>query len=457
MFTMLNNNKNNNTPFWEKDAARKNKGWRNFFRVGLILILLAVSFAAGMYISGRNELTGKLAYNEAVYLGQVLGKYSQPPGEKLSEDIDFNLFWKVWDTLNDMYVGQEELQDKKLFYGALRGMVASLGDPYTVFMDPKITMEFENDLARTFEGIGAEIGIRNDILTVIAPLAGTPADKAGLLAGDKILAIDGESTAGIGVDEAVNKIRGPKGTEVTLTIGREDDDIKDIIIARGTIIVKSVNTDRANINGQSATGDEDQAEIPDNIFIVEISNFNNDTLQLFNQAVNDILETNPAGIILDLRNNPGGYLDTAVEVASEWIEEGIVVTEQFSDGNKNEYLARGRARLKDYPTIVLVNQGSASASEIVAGALQDYKLATIVGKKTFGKGSVQSLEEFFDGSSLKVTVAEWLTPLSRSINKEGIMPDIEIDRTAEDYNNNEDPQKDKALEILAGGGAENNN
>ncbi len=405
--------------------------------IGLIIFFLMwLSFGVGLYFAGRNEVIRRLAVKENIYVGKLLNKYTQAPSGKLSQDINFNLFWDVWDKLKEYYVDREDLTDKKMFYGALRGLVGSAGDPYTVFMDPKVAREFSEDLAGTFEGIGAEIGIKNDVLTIIAPLPDMPAEKAGLKAGDKVLAINGESTVGITLDEAVRKIRGPKGTQVTLSIARKGEDgIKDITITRGKIIVKSIRTTLRE----------------DNIFVIKITNFNEDTEKLFNQAVREVLDKNPRGIILDLRNNPGGLLDTAIEVASEWIEDGVVVTEKFNEKNKIEHLARGRARLKGYPTVVLVNQGSASASEIVAGALQDYGLATIVGKKTFGKGSVQTLLNLSDGSSIKITVAKWLTPKGRSINDEGIEPDVEVDLTLDDYNADKDPQMDKAVEILLSG------
>ena len=337
--------------------------------------------------------------------------------------------------MSENFVDKDKISDKKLFYGALHGMVASIGDPYTVFMDPKIAKEFNEDLAGAFEGIGAEIGIKKDVLTIIAPLPGMPAEKAGLMAGDKVLAIDGETTAGILIDEAVNRIRGESGTEVVLSITRDGGKtIEDISVIRGKITVSSVRTNARD----------------DNIFVITITNFNDDTKSLFDKAVHEAIEKNPRGIILDLRNNPGGYLDTAIEVASEWVEEGDVVSEKYTDENIIEHLARGRARLKGFPTVVLVNQGSASASEIVAGALQDYKIAAIIGKTTFGKGSVQTLNKFNDGSSIKVTVAKWLTPSGRSINDEGIEPDETIDLTVEDFTNDIDPQMDRAIEILTG-------
>lgn len=400
--------------------------------ITLVVFLILCGFIVGMYVSGRNEVLKDLAKKEAVYLGDVIGKYNVNSG-RLSQDIDFGLFWEVWDVLKRDYVDKDKLNEKEMFYGALKGLVDSAGDPYTVFMDPKLAQEFEDDLAGTFEGIGAEIGIRNEILTIISPLDGAPAQKAGLRAGDMVYAIDGESTVGISIDQAVRKIRGPKGTDVTLSISSDGiSEVRDVIITRGTIVVKSVST-----------------ELRDNgIFLIEVDNFNDDTSRLFDKAVKEILLANPRGIILDLRNNPGGYLDTAIEMASEWIEDGIIVSEQFSEQEKNDFLARGRARLQEYKTVVLVNQGSASASEIVAGALQDRGKATIIGMKTFGKGSVQTLEEFKDGSSVKITVAKWLTPNGNYINEEGVSPNIEIDLTREDYDNNLDPQMDKAIEFI---------
>ncbi len=404
---------------------------KSFFFV-LILLLMSASFFGGISVVTDDTIEG-LAQETTVYVGKVLGKYNETDDGLLTQDIDFDLFWEVWDQLEKKYVDHDEVTEKQLFYGALKGLTSAVGDPYTVFMDPVISKEFRDDLAGTFEGIGAEIGIKNDILTIVAPLPDMPAEKSGLLAGDQVYAIDGDSTMGISIDEAVNKIRGEKGTPVVLTIYRDDFDVpEEIEITRGKITVSSVRTTLRD----------------DNIFVVKITNFNEDTKSKFDLAIAEIIKSEPLGIIIDLRNNPGGYLDTAIEMASEWVEDGTIVVEQFSEDRKSDYLARGRARLKDYNTVVLVNQGSASASEIVAGALQDTAEAKIVGKQTFGKGSVQTLETLSDGSSLKITVAKWLTPKGRSINDEGIAPDIQIDLTLDDYNANVDPQLEKAVEIL---------
>jgi len=424
----------NIVPSTDMPSIKKRRKFRILGVILLCLIILSIAFAAGMLAARRNELIKSASIKEANYAGKIYNKYVTAPANKLTQDVDFNLFWNVWDLLKEKYVDKDKLDDKKLFYGALKGLVESAGDPYTVFMEPKLAQEFASDLAGTFEGIGAEIGKKNEVITIIAPLADMPAEKAGLKSGDKIYAIDGQSTAGLAVDEAVSKIRGPKGTEVTLTIFRDGfEQPKDFKIIRQVILVKSVRTEMRD----------------DGIFVVIITNFNDDTSTLFKQAVQKAVAANPKGLILDLRNNPGGYLETAIDVASEWIDKGIIVTEQFSPEKKNEYLNRGRARLKDFPTVVLVNQGSASASEIVAGALKDYKQATIIGKKTFGKGSVQTLEDLQDSSSVKITVAKWLTPAGYNINGQGIAPDIEVDLTADDYEKNKDPQMDKAVEILS--------
>ncbi len=413
----------------------KSRKLLNFLVVPIIFIVFG--FLGGMYASSKNPIVENLAKKEIAYVDKILNKYSDPKNNQISKEIDFGLFWDLWDLLEENYVEQGELNEKKLFYGAMQGMVASIGDPYTTFMDPQKANEFEEDLEGKFEGIGAEIGIREEILTIISPLDDMPAKKAGLMAGDKVLAIDGEVTIGITIDEAVKKIRGPKGTDVILTISRDGlGKAEDITITRSTIIVKSLRTEIIK---------------NENIYKIRITNFNNDTKRLMDEAITEILKKKPDAILLDLRNNPGGYLEIAIEIASEWIEDGIIVSEQFGSGRKNDFLARGRARLADYKTIILVNKGSASASEILSGALKDYNKATLIGEKTFGKGSVQSLEDLRDGSQLKVTVAKWLTPEGLNIHNEGIKPDHEIKFTIEDFEAGKDPQLDAAIEFIKTG------
>jgi len=403
---------------------------KKFFPGVFIALIFLVVFSLGFYFGQLDKKTANsdsriLAYSEEAKNNALAQE---------SEDIfDANMYFEVWDTLKRDHVDKNKIKDRDLFYGSLKGLAQATNDPYTVFMNPDDSREFANDLAGTFEGIGAEIGMRNDVITIIAPLDGMPAQKAGVMAGDKIYAIDGKSTIGLTVDEAVKKIRGQKDTQVTLTILRgAGEPAKDISITRGVIVVKSLKTEIR----------------PDGIYVMKISNFNDDTLGLFNKAVDEIVIKKPKGLILDLRNNPGGYLDTSIVVASEWIEAGPVVAEQFGENRRNEYPASGLARLKDVPTVVLINGGSASASEIVAGALRDYKKATLVGEQTFGKGSVQTLRGLSDGSSLKITIAKWLTPAGDFINEKGIAPDVLVDLTVDDINKNIDPQLNKALEIL---------
>ncbi|MDA3802912.1 MAG: S41 family peptidase [Patescibacteria group bacterium] len=390
----------------------------------VLIVSIAILFVFfGGYLFGKEQAKNNfkpLAYNENK--------------EEVSEEeeLDFNLYFEVWDNIKEYYVEKIKISDKDLFYGSLKGLAESTGDPYTTFLDPQESKEFDEDLSGKFEGVGMEVGIRNEVITIISPLDDTPAKKAGVMPSDKIYAIDGESTIGMSLDDAVSKIRGPKGTEVKLTIIRGEEKPFDLTITRGVIVVDSVKYELRE----------------DGIFVIRISNFNDDTEFLFYEAVNEIIEKNPKGIILDLRNNPGGYLDTAINLASKWIEDGVIVAEQLNDNKREEYTARGLAQLKEYETVVLVNGGSASASEILAGALRDYKKAEIVGTTTYGKGSVQALRELSDGSYLKITVAKWLTPAGDYIDEKGIEPNIEVELTMEDVNNDHDPQMDKAVELI---------
>ncbi len=408
--------------------------WLKFFIVIIIIsAALGGGFLLGVVYSQRVEIVRRLTDEQTVFLGKVSGTYQKDSQGRLANDLDFSLFWQTWDLLKADYVDHGQLSDKQLFYSALSGLVNAAKDPYTVFMNPEEAKMFNDDLAGSFTGIGAEVGLRNDIITIVAPLSGMPAEKAGLRAGDKVYAINKESTAGLSVDEAVKKIRGEKGTEVTLTIARGNDKVRDIKIVRDTIVIKSVKSSYDEKTG---------------FYRIEINNFNSDTNELFRQAVEDIKVKQPRGIILDLRNNPGGYLDSAIAISSYWIQDGVVVSEQFSNDVHQKQMSRGIASLADIPTVVLINQGSASASEIVAGALMDHEKAVVVGKTTYGKGSVQIVRDLPDGSLVKITAAKWLTPKGTSINEKGIAPNIEVDLTEDDFNKNIDPQLQKAEQLL---------
>jgi len=400
----------------------------SWFRKGLIIyltvILVIVSFLLGIFVGSKRGISSGM--------GTIFNKYV--PENYLSRDVDFDLFWKVWDLVKKNYVKQP-VKETKLFYSSLAGIVAGLEDPYSVFLDPETAQKFSQELLGRFEGIGAEIGIKKNQLMIIAPLSDTPAERVGLRPKDKILAIDGKDTRGMPLDMAVNLIRGKKGTKVVLTIMRQGfEKPQDFEIIRGVIKIQTVKWEM----------------LENNIAYIKISHFNSKTEKEFRKAVDEVLKNRPRALILDLRNNPGGYLSVAVDVANYWVSKGkVVVYERFSDNRKLAYKNnQGKNILANLRTIVLVNEGSASASEIVAGALQDYNLATILGEKTFGKGSVQELNNLPDGSAVKLTIAYWLTPQEHIIEEEGISPDVEVELTLEDYNNDRDPQLEKALELL---------
>lgn len=385
-------------------------------------------FSTGLFFGAQN---GILINNLVkVGTGKILNKDIAP--RQYLQDISFSLYWDVWETIQKRYYDFKNVKEVDMFYGSLAGMVASLNDPYSVFLSPQVNEEFTQELSGKFEGIGAEIGIRKDQLTVIAPLPETPAYRAGLKIGDKILAIDGIDTQGMALDKAVSLIRGEKGSKVKLTIATVDNEMKDIEIVRDTIKIVSVSWEQK---------DNDTAYI-------KISYFNEDTFERFRQAVTEALSNNPKNIILDLRGNPGGFLDVAVKIASYWVDNQPVVLEKMYDDSITPFQSVGKPILKDKKTYILINGGSASASEIVTGALQDYQLAVVVGEQSFGKGSVQDLINFVDGSAVKLTVAKWLTPKSNAIDQVGITPDVVVEMTPDDYDENRDPQLDKVLEMI---------
>lgn len=402
----------------------------------IVLVAIAASFAGGMYAEKTRAGGGLNAQNTASNAeeGGSLKNTDRPLPKYLTKDVDFMMFWDVWNRAKKDYI-KKDTPDTKLFYGALSGIVSSLNDPYSVFLDPDTAKEFNDDLSGEFEGIGAEIGFKAGQLVIIAPLPGTPAEKAGLKAGDKILAIDKKNTATFSLEYAVSIIRGKKGTEVTLKIFRDGEkESRDVTITRNKIAIDSVKWEMKK----------------DDVAYIKITSFAKDTEGKFAQAVRELIAKNPKGLIIDLRNNPGGFLETAVQLSGYWIDGKTVVIEEFGDGKRDPYSSTTKPSLKDMKTIVLVDGGSASASEIVAGALQDYGKATLVGKKTFGKGSVQDLQQLKDGSAIKLTIAKWLTPLGRSINEEGIKPDVEVEITAEDVEKERDPQLDKAMSVITG-------
>ena len=390
------------------------------------LLIFGLGFLSGEALVVKKAITnesGEVNIEKVVNLNRSISR---------SNSVNFNQFWDVWDQIKQKYVKQP-VNDVDLFYGAMQGLVAGLGDPYSVYFTPKDAAEFNKSLSGEFSGIGAEIGIKNNQLVVISPLPGTPAEKAGLKPGDKILMINEHSTFGMDVNTAVENIRGPATSSVKLNILRN-----------GWEKPKDFNIHRAKINIPAVMFSMKK----NNVAYLRIMQFNENTIPQLNKYIAEIQNKKASGIILDLRGNPGGYLDSAVSMASEWVKEGKIVSEKFSGGNENIHYSEGLHRLAGIKTVVLVNKGSASASEIVAGALQDNLAATVIGEQTFGKGSVQDYQILPDGSALKVTVAEWYTPAGNNINEKGITPNIEIKEDFEKEEVGQDVMIDKALEIL---------
>lgn len=403
--------------------------------VYLVIVFIVSSFLWGYFLGTRGS-----SQTDASASGTYEIVHSDT--DESSRELDFEQFWELWKIVQSRHVNQP-VDEKEMFYGAMAGMVASLGDPYSVFLDPPTTDEFTTELSGKFEGIGAEIGMKNEQLTIIAPLPGSPAERGGLFAGDQILAVDDIDTRFMSLDQAVSHIRGDKGTVVRLLVMRKDFEVpKEIPITRDTIRIVSV---KSSIGVACCDSPEGKS-----LAIIKVTHYNGDTLERFQSAVGELDAKNLDGIILDLRNNPGGFLNAAIHMLGEWLPGEVVVSEKFSDGTREDSVSSGRGRLSDIPTVVLVNGGSASASEITAGALQDYGKAILIGTQTFGKGSVQDLVSFDDGSSVKLTIAEWLTPSGININKDGIAPDHIVERTSEDYNNDVDPQLDAAKAYFDG-------
>lgn len=387
----------------------------------ICIILIGLSFFGGYYFNGYIH---KASYERAFDLD----------GMKLS------ILKDVYDSIVFNFVDPSKIDKEKLTYGAVSGMVKALGDPYTVFYNPKEAKEFQEDISGTFEGIGAQLGMKNNQLKVIAPLKGTPAEKAGILSGDTIIEVDGESIIELSIDQVISKIKGPKGTKVTLTIIRtrtgKEAETKRIEIIRDVIKVPTVEWKIIENNGKK-------------IVHLKIYHFSESVFNDFKKAGYEILNTSHDGIILDLRNNPGGLLDKTVDIAGWFLEKDqVILKEQNKNMEERIYKANGTAGFAKTPIVILINHGSASASEILAGAIKDNKNSLIVGETSFGKGLVQRVVALDDGSNLKVTTAKWYTPNGTLIQDTGIKPDIEVELTEEDYNNDRDPQLDRALQEI---------
>lgn len=348
-----------------------------------------------------------------------------------ARDVDLSLFWETWNLLEENYLHKDKFQVGSQIYGAAKGLVDSLEDPYTIFMTPEETEKFEESISGEFEGIGAEIGVRKGNLVIVTPIKGSPAELAGIKSGDVIFKIDGETTHGMSIEEAVTNIRGPKGEKVVLTVLREEEKNPiDITIVRDNIVLKNL-----------------EWRMQEDVAVLTVSQFGTELVREFRDAMSEILLQKPRGIVIDLRNNGGGLLDACVKIASEFLDEQVIVrTKGRKFGDSGNIMSGRDGAFLDTPVIVLVNKGSASASEIFAGAIQDHHRGLILGEKTFGKGSVQNVIPLSDGSSLKVTIAEWLTPDGKSIHEEGIEPDEVIETDSD--NEEADPVLERALELV---------
>jgi carboxyl-terminal processing protease len=411
--------------------SRRNLSVKQWF---LVLVfgfgMFGFGWQQGLHQSGGRNIPSAVPLNKA-----VLEDTATPS----DVNVDFGLFWKVWNLVRDKHIDKANLKADKMLYGAINGMLSATGDPYTNFFDPEESKKFTETIAGSFQGIGAEMGMKDDALMIIAPLDDSPAQKAGLRAGDRVLKIDGEDIGALSLDEAVAKIRGQKGTTVTLTILRtEASESQDIAVKRDVIQIKSVKFEMKE----------------DGIAWIRISQFGDTTSGEFATAAKQAATQKAKGIIVDVRSNPGGLLDSSVNIAGYFLPaKSPVVLEEDSSGNRKTLTTiSGNAVFSQLPVVVLIDEGSASASEILAGALKDEApdRVTLVGVKSFGKGSVQDLLPVTNNTSLKITIAHWLTPSGKQINKVGIAPDVEVRLTADDITAKRDTQLNKATDILKG-------
>ena len=399
-------------------------------------ITVALLLAAGAFFSGIQFGQGSAGQGQ---LASLFSLFASEPEVKETTSLD--QFWEVWNLLDEKFAvgtSSQQLSDEEKIQGAIDGLVNAYGDPYTVYLPPADAQSFSADISGEFSGVGMEVGMRDGLIAVIAPLPQTPAEQAGILAGDMIVRIDGLSTEDMRIDQAVDLIRGEKGTVVTLTIFREGQQgFLDIPVTRDTIAIPTVQTEQI-----------------DDVFIIALYSFNAISETKVREAMFAYSQSGATKLVIDVRGTPGGFLESAVAIGSLFIPSGkVIVQESFVDTSQNDiFRSRGRQAGTFTPDnlVVLVDGGSASASEILAGALKDHGVATVIGAQTFGKGSVQELVELADGSSLKVTIARWLTPNGTSISNGGLTPDIRISRTPADRQADLDPQKDAAVRFLQG-------
>ena len=398
---------------------------RKTFIFALILVMFVVGLGTGLLIGKTRGVQGDTADLARLFdIEKIFTK--KPTFDLLNEGVE---------VIHARYADAEQISTEDLIYGAMEGMLKALNDPYSVFLAPEDTQIFQDDVGGTFEGIGTEIGMRDEILTVISPLKGNPAERAGVKAGDKILYVDDTKMRGLSLEAAVRLIRGPKGSIVTLTVSREgtERDIK-ISIRRDTIKIPILEWEKKE----------------GGVAYIAFSHFTETATGDFENIAHEILQSDVSRIVLDLRNNPGGFLEVSVDIAGWFLERGeVVVVEDWGERRERKsHTAQGSAALREYPLVVLINKGSASASEILAGALRDNRGIQLIGETTFGKGSVQELVDLSDGSSIKITVAKWLTPQGTSIQDNGLAADVTVEMTQEIFDREGDVQLERAIEVV---------
>ena len=402
-----------------------------FLRKHVALLALGAIIAVGSFNLGFNS--GEKSLSTAVV-------DIENPDKDRPANVDFAPFWKAWNLINEKYVPasttSETVGDQEKVWGAIKGLTSSLGDPYTVFFPPVESELFESDIRGNFEGVGMEVVAKDGAITVIAPLKDSPAAKAGIMAGDRIIKIDSQETVNLSTEDAVQIIRGPRGTRVTLTIFRNGErEPFDIKVTRDVIGIPTIDT----------------KELPGGIFVIELYSFSAQSPNLFRAALREFILSDNDKLILDLRGNPGGYLEAAIDMASWFLpSSAVVVREDFGQSREEKvYRSKGYDIFsEDLKFVILIDKGSASASEILAGALAEHGRAILVGDRTFGKGSVQELVNITSETSLKVTIARWLTPNGLSISQDGIEPKFIVKYSPTDREAGRDPQLEKAIEIL---------
>lgn len=405
------------------------KTWLKIFLAIVIAVALGGVFLVGVYYG----------YEQRPEVDKVTGLINKDFEE--SAKVDFATFWRAWNLIDEKYMFEngtttEKITSQDRVWGAISGLVDSLGDPYTVFLPPVENKRFEDDIAGNFTGVGMEIGIKNDVLTVVSPLSNSPAMKAGIKAGDQIVKIDDKLTTGMSSDEAVNLIRGEKGKPVKFVLLREGSEKTiELTVIREVITVPALESEK----------------LSSGVFVIRLHNFSAPSPDDFRDALQEFVDAKTDKLILDLRGNPGGYLEAAVDMASWFLPVGKpIVIEKHSNSEENKtYRSKGyNVFNENLKMVILVDQGSASASEILAGALSEYDKAVLIGEKTFGKGSVQELVPLTDDSSIKITVAKWYTPNGHSISQSGLEPNIKVSIGEEDVKAGRDPQQEAAVEYL---------